>query len=323
VLAQDITSLEDYLAASRSGRGLPLGSRQRAEIWDAISTFAAELASRRRWTYETVCMEAARLLADRVTKPYRHIVVDEAQDLSPWQWRMLCAAVPRQPDDLFLAGDSHQRIYDHRVTLKQVGIDIAGRSERLKLNYRTTAEILGWSLGLLRGERIDDMNEDLDTLSGCRSEVHGIPPTLHGASSVQAEFDHLVSVVRGWLDDGIEPGQIGIAARSGGLVDEAVAKLVGAGIPAVSLAKRSAREGEVSVATMHRMKGLEFRCVAVIGVAEGQIPQPAAVAPAEDDQFTHNLDVQRERCLLFVACTRAREQLIISWHGDPSPFLLT
>lgn len=76
-------------------------------------------------------------------KPYRHIIVDEAQDLSPWQWRLLRAAVPSGPDDLFLVGDTHQRIYDHRVSLKQVRIDIAGRSERLKINYRTTAEILG------------------------------------------------------------------------------------------------------------------------------------------------------------------------------------
>jgi superfamily I DNA/RNA helicase len=321
VLAQGIATREEYLAAVRSGRGRPLGPRMREEIWPALASFADGLRAEGLWTHETICVEAARLLNVVEAKPYRHIIVDEAQDLSPWQWRMLRAAVPAGPDDLFLVGDTHQRIYEHRVSLKQIGIDIAGRSERLKINYRTTAEILGWSLGLLRGERIDDMNEDLETLAGCRSDVHGGPPILHGASTRSAEMEHLVSVVRGWLDDAVQPGQIGIAARSSGPVDEAVAALASSGIPAVSLAKRAARDGEVSVATMHRMKGLEFRAVAVIGVGQRYVPAPSAVTSATDDQRSHELDIQRERCLLFVACTRAREKLMVSWHGTPSRFL--
>lgn len=323
VLAQVITTREEYLAAARSGRGRPLGARGRAEIWPALAGFEAELRAEGLWTYETICVEAARLLELAEAKPYRHIVVDEAQDLSPWQWWLLRAAVASGPDDIFLVGDTHQRIYDHRVSLKQIGIDIAGRSERLKINYRTTAEILGWSLGLLRGVRIDDMNQDLETLAGCRSDVHGAPPILHGSSTRSAEMEHLVSVVRSWLGDGVQPGQVGIAARSSVLVDRAVAALAGSGIPTVSLAKRAARDGEVAAATMHRMKGLEFRCVAVVGVGQQQVPAPSAVTPATDDQRSHDLDIQRERCLLFVACTRARENLVVSWHGTPSPLLPT
>jgi len=321
VLAQGITAREEYLTAARSGRGRPLGTRAREELWPALTAFEAELRSEGRWTHETICMEAARLLELAEAKPYRHIIVDEAQDLSPWQWRMLRAAVPSGHDDLFLVGDTHQRIYHHRVSLKQVGIDIAGRSERLKINYRTTVEILGWSLGLLRGEHIDDMNEDLETLAGCRSEVHGAPPVLRGANTRSAEMEHLASVVLSWLDGGVQPAQVGVAARSGVLVDEAVNALAGAGIAAVSLGKRTARDGEVAVATMHRMKGLEFRCVAVVGVGQHQMPAPAAVTSATDDQRSHDLDIQRERCLLFVACTRARENLLVSWHGTPSPLL--
>jgi hypothetical protein len=321
ILAQDITGLDGYLAASRSGRGRPLGRRQREQLWPAIAAFTAELAASRRWTYETICVEAARLLAASPTRPYRHVIVDEAQDLSPWQWRMLRAAVAPGRDDLFLAGDTHQRIYGNRVSLRRLGIDIGGRSQRLTVNYRTTAEILGWSLGLLRGEPIDDMDGSLDTLAGCRSDVHGAQPVLRGAPTEAAELDRLVATVRRWLGDGVEPGQIGVAARSGALVDDAVTKLASAGIAAVSLGRRAADDKQISAATMHRMKGLEFRCVAVIGVGEHQIPATAAVTPATEDQLTHDLDVQRERCLLFVACTRAREELAVSWHGKPSPLL--
>lgn len=323
VLAQAIMTRDGYLAASRSGRGRRLGARQREQVWDALAAFGDELRNGGWWTYETICVEAARLLTERDSKPYRHIVVDEAQDLSPWQWRLLRAAVAPGADDLFIAGDTHQRIYNHRVSLRQVGIDVAGRSERLKINYRTTAEILGWSLGVLRGERIDDMNEELETLAGCRSEVHGNAPVLQGAPTRSAEMEHLVATVRGWLEDGVEPDQIGVAARSGQLVGDAVAALSSAGVPAMSLAKRAARDGEVSVATMHRMKGLEFRCVAVVGVGEHHVPPSSAVTPATEDQVSHDLDVQRERCLLFVACTRAREQLTVSWHGNPSRLLPT
>jgi UvrD-like helicase family protein len=319
VLAQNITGQEQYLTANRGGRGRQLGPRQRERLWPALEAFGAQLRADGRWTHETICVEATRLLAGQARKPYRHVIIDEAQDFSPWQWRLIRAAVDPGPNDIFLAGDTHQRIYGHRVSLKRVGIDIAGRSERLKINYRTTAEILAWSLALLHGERVDDMNDQLDTLAGCRSEVHGVSPVLHGVRTAPAELDHLATTVRAWLDQNVEPDQIGVAARTTGLVDNAVAALARQGIPAVSLARRAAEPGEVQVATMHRMKGLEFRCVAVIGT--DALPLPSAVTPVTEDQYAHELDVQRERCLLFVACTRAREQLAVSWHGASSPLL--
>lgn len=322
LLAQGISTLDGYLAPGiRKGRGKPLTRRQRELIWPALAGFSAELWDAGLWTYETVCVEAARLLAEQDAGRYRHVIVDEAQDLAPWHWRMLRAAVAPARDDLFLAGDTHQRIYDNRVSLKQVGIDIAGRSQRLTVNYRTTAEILGWSLGLLRGEPVDDMDGSLDSLAGCRSEVHGPAPVLSGAPTRAAGMDSLIATVRGWLADGVKASQIGIAARLDRQVDYAVAALTAAGLVTVSLARRAARDGEISAATMHRMKGLEFRCVAVVEVGEHQVPASSAITPAEDDQLSHDLDLQRERCLLFVACTRAREQLSVSWYGRPSALL--
>lgn len=321
VLARQVTSADDYLAVKRTGRGRRLGPLQRAQVWQAIWEFDQTLRERRWWTHETICAEATRILDSRPDRPYRHVVVDEAQDLSPMQWRLLRAAVPEGPNDLFIAGDPHQRIYDNRVSLRDVGISVTGRSSRLSVNYRTTAEILAWSLGLMTGESIDDMDGGLDSIAGCRSDVHGHPPTRRGFPTRDAELDFVAATITGWLEAGVEPGEIGIAARSNRLVEAVIDTVGSTSIPIVALTRDEVADDAVAVGTMHRMKGLEFRCLAVVGVGAHQVPPSNAITAIDDDETTHRHDLQRERCLLFVACTRAREQLVVSWHGEPSPFL--
>ncbi|MFD0773446.1 UvrD-helicase domain-containing protein [Streptomonospora algeriensis] len=321
ILAKQTDSADAYLAAKRTGRGRRLGSAQKARVWQAVCEFQRELREGDLWTHESVCAEAARILAERDEKPYRHVVVDEAQDLSAEKWRLLRAAVPQAPDDVFIAGDTHQRIYANRISLREVGIDVAGRSRRLRVNYRTTAQILGWSLELLHGESIDDMDGGLETLAGCRSEVSGLPPQLTGFANRTAELRALADTVQEWLASDVLPGEIGVAARSNRLAQEAADALVGAGVPARMLSGGRAEEDAVSVGTMHRMKGLEFRCLAVVGADADQIPSAKAITPESEDAVAHANDLQRERCLLFVACTRARELLNVTWQGEPSPFL--
>ncbi len=323
VLARRISTADGYLAAKRTGRGRALGAAQRAQVWQAIWEFEQTLIQQGAWTHETVRREATRLLEDSPEKPFRHIIIDEAQDLSPDQWRLLRAAVAEEPDDIFIAGDTHQRIYDNRVSLREVGIKIAGRSSRLNINYRTTAEILGWSLGLLRGEPIDDMEGGLDSIAGCKSSVHGQAPKLIGYESAEAESKFIAAAIKAWIDNGIEPSEIGIAVRAKWLTSKIESALRKAGIAYVDLAKATDDDDAVRVGTMHRVKGLEFRCVCVAGVSAQQVPAKNAVTPVEDDKQTHQQDLERERCLLFVACTRAREELLVTWHGEPSPFLTT
>ncbi len=165
------------------------------------------------------------------------------------------------------------------------------------------------------------MDGGLASIAGYRSEVHGLPPMMAGHSSKSAELAALVERVQGWLADGVEAAEIGVAARSNALAASAEKALTDAGIAATLLAKSSRAEDSVAVGTMHRMKGLEFRCLAVIGVTHKLVPASNAVTPAAEDELTHQHDLQRERCLLFVACTRAREQLAVTWHGEPSSFL--
>ena len=321
VLARRISAADAYLAAKRTGRGRALGAAQRAQVWQAIWEFEQALTQQGVWTHETIRREATRLLEQLADKPFRHIIIDEAQDLSPDQWRLLRAAAAEAPDDIFIAGDTHQRIYDNRVSLREVGINIAGRSSRLNINYRTTAEILGWSLGLLRGEPIDDMEGGLDSIAGCKSYVHGQPPALSGHQSAEAEAKFIAASVKDWIDGGIAPSEIGIAVRAKWQTSKIESALRAAGIDSVDLAKAADDDDAVRVGTMHRVKGLEFRCMCVAGVSATLVPAANAVTLVEDDKQSHHQDMERERCVLFVACTRAREQLLVTWHGEPSPFL--
>lgn len=320
VLSQNLESEDAYLTARRTGRGVALSQRQRQSLWKLIAAFESALIERKLWTHESVLREAFRIADTNTSKPFRHVVIDEAQDLSPMQWRLLRALVTAGPDAMFITGDSHQRIYNNFVSLRSLGIQIAGRSSRLEINYRTTAEILAWSLGMMRGEPIDDLDDGLDTLAGCRSEVHGETPTLQGFGTVKQELAYVADTVAGWLAAGVSAAEIGISARTNYYADRIADELRPRGITVRALGDSTG--DAVAVGTMHRMKGLEFRCVLVAGVSDKAVPLPQAVRSADVDKQAHALDVLLERSLLFVACTRAREDLVVTWNGRPSEFLV-
>ncbi|GAA2914077.1 ATP-dependent helicase [Streptosporangium fragile] len=325
VLAQRIGGGEEYLRAERRGRGSALGPRQREQVWRAMEAFSAELRAAGVTTHLQVCVQATLLLggADLTTHGYDHVVVDEAQDLHPAQWRVLRAAVLEGPDDLFITGDPHQRIYDSRVSLGALGISVAGRSSRLRINYRSTAEILTWSTGVLGGSRIEELGGGgSDNLTGYRSLLHGKRPHTAGYPAEQAEVTALVEQVKDWIGQGVQPSEIAVCTRFNILLDKVNDRLAAAGVPAVRVKDHPGADvGGVRLATMHAMKGLEFRCVAVVGVTASAFPFAKEITPPEVDRIQHESDMLRERCVLFVACTRARDALHVSWSGTPSPFL--
>ncbi|CAL9398578.1 UvrD-helicase domain-containing protein [Streptomyces sp. enrichment culture] len=322
VLGQDLRDLDAYLGASRRGRGTGLGPARRREVWSGVERFERLLRDRGETTHLGICPRAADLLAEGPA-PYAHVVVDEAQDLHPAQWRVLRAAVATGPDDLFITGDPHQRIYDSRVSLGSLGIATAGRSFRLRVNYRSTEEILAWSARLLAPVTVEALEgEGTDSLAGYRSLLHGGHPRAQGYATRQEETEALVDRVRELLDDGLAPHEIGVCARFNLSLDAAEEKLKTAGIPVVRVKGQTAQGAEgVRLATMHAMKGLEFRAVSVLGVGEGSVPFAREITPREADAPQHEADLLRERCLLFVACTRAREALSVTWSGAASPFL--
>ena len=320
ILAQDLRTEQAYLACPRTGRGRPLTRAQRSQVWQAAQRVTAELAAARESTHLQLANEATHLLRQAGEPCYRHILVDEAQDLHLAQWRLLRAAVAPGPDDLFIAADPHQRIYDSRVSLASLQISVRGRSRRLSLSYRTTQEILAWAVPLLGADPVVGLDGEVDSLLGYRSPMRGQRPQLEVAATRAEEFAVLAERIRSWLSAGIEPRAIGVAARSASLVREAREALKADDIMTVPLRGRGDTQA-VRVGTMHAMKGLEFQAVAVIGVEQGLVPEPAAITPESEDAVTHAQDLQRERCVLFAACTRARDHLFVSGTGALSTFL--
>ncbi|MGW2374171.1 MULTISPECIES: UvrD-helicase domain-containing protein [Kitasatospora] len=325
VLAQDVRSRDEYFAASRAGRGRRLNRPERAQVWALVEEFERRLDRDRAAGVIQLAAQAARIASgwSEEEAPYRHVVVDEAQDLHAAHWKLLRALVVEQDDDLFIVGDAHQRIYDNRTSLSAHGINVRGRSKRLTLNYRTTRQILAASLGLLETEEFDDLDGQREELRGYRSVLAGAAPELAGFPTQAAEVAALVERVREWQAEGIEPHETVVVARTHATADAALKALLDSGLAAVKVTGQQTPlpDAGVHVMTMHRIKGLEYRAVAVIGVGEDEVPQAHAVTPPSEDRQQNASDVRRERSLLFVSATRAREQLSITWSGDPSRFL--
>jgi hypothetical protein len=323
VLAQGLDSRDDYFHAPRVGRGVRLDRRARAQVWKVIEAATREMESTGQQTYLQVAAKAAGYLEQEQVKPFRHVVVDEAQDLHQAQWRLLRAAVPEGADDMIIVGDAHQRIYGRRSPLSKVGINIVGRSKKLKINYRTTRQILHWSLAVLGEADFDDLDEGIDTPgeAAYHSFLDGAEPTCVGFETRGEMIDGLVDQVRRWIEQGIDESTIGVAARTNATFPILQAQLRKSGIAASALGPDLKANDGVAIGTMHRMKGLEFRCVAVIDVSAAELPNRYAVTPKPEDPVEHEADILRERSLLYVASTRAREDVWVSWSGKPSPFL--
>ncbi|MFM9613504.1 UvrD-helicase domain-containing protein [Streptomyces niveiscabiei] len=366
VLGQSLGTRQDYFKARRAGMGRALSRPERAAIWKLLDQFTLRLNGMGRETWAQAAERAARYEMERARKiqaraehkaeigggdlahlddnssamrylrhRYRHIVVDEAQDLSPAHWKMLRAMVASGPDNLFIASDTHQRIYDRQVTLSTVGINIrGGRSSKLTLSYRTTQEILDQAAKVVRGGTYDDLDDGTDTLDGYHSLLRGPAPEYAACADWTDEITQLAEALKQWRADITRPGKDGTVRDPSGTIavcvaDGDMAGRVAAdletkhGITTATLTKDGPQGGgEVHIGTMHRFKGLEYQKLAVIGASDGILPRTAVVEKyAATDPNRYERELKKSRNQLFVATTRARDALRISWHGRPSPFL--
>lgn len=313
VLPQGCETVEDYMRASRVGRGGQLGRAIRKSIWPVFAEYRALLHAANLREPEEAFRDARRLLSTQSTElGIRSMVIDEAQDISPAAFELIRGAVPPAANDLFIVGDAHQRIYRHKVVLSRVGIEVRGRSRSLKVNYRTTDEIRCWACAQLEGCSIDDLDGNLDTLRGYRSLTHGDKPDTIESKSHQEDLDHIKSILKQLSGDSIEPRQVCIAARTNDDVDIITEGLKRAGIPTLRLERATSDDPTVPgvrIATMHRIKGLEFEVV-IIAAYKGSAKYAEMFARDEDAGVSDETEMA-ERSLLHVAATRAKRHLFV------------
>ncbi|WP_406310942.1 UvrD-helicase domain-containing protein [Streptomyces thermoviolaceus] len=365
VLGQSLATRQDYFKARRAGMGRALSRPERAVIWKLLDQFTLRLNGLGRETWAQAAERAARYEMERARKiqlraerkedigggdlthlddnssamrylrhRYRHIVVDEAQDLSPAHWKMLRAMVAPGSNDLFIASDTHQRIYDRQVTLSTVGINIRGRASKLTLSYRTTQEILDQAAKVVRGVTYDDLDDGTETLNGYHSLLHGPAPEYVACDDWTDEITQLAEALKRWRKEIMHPAEDGTVRDPSGtmavcVADGDMAGRVAAdlelkhGITTATLTKDGPQgSGEVHIGTMHRFKGLEYQKLAIVGASAGILPRTAIVEKYEtSDPKRYERELKKSRNQLFVAATRARDALRISWHGRPSPFL--
>jgi superfamily I DNA/RNA helicase len=335
ILGQVLDSFPQYAQVRRVGRGHPLNRAERRAVWQLVERFSKRLDEQALTTHAATAAHAARLEIDRAARlaageasaggrghRYRHVVVDEGQDLHPAHWKMMRAMVAAGPDDIFCVADTHQRIYDNVVSLGSLGINIRGRSTRLTLNYRTTRQNLAWALQILRGESYDDMDEGVDNLAGYRSLLRGAAPVLRGFATVNDELDGIVDQLTEWTAAGTAPEAIAVCVPTKDLVQRTTSRLIAAGLEPVEITPDGlARTTGVRVGTMHRFKGMEFQRMIIAGISDGLVPRAAINRWQRADPTRYRHELRRDRSLLFVAATRARDDLVIYWDGTPSRFL--
>ncbi|WP_433802556.1 3'-5' exonuclease [Actinomycetospora sp. CA-084318] len=324
VLAQPEPTKQAYLKARRTGRGVRLNRVQRTAVWRVFEAFERGVEAEGRTTYDLLASRAATILADselREKAPrYDHVVVDEGQDLHAGHWRILRGLVEPGPNDMFLCEDGHQRIYGERIVLGHFGIETRGRSRRLTLNYRTTRQNLRFAMSVIDGEPFVDLDGDMETTVGYHSSFDGPPPKTHGFVNDAEEMRFVSETVRDWLHEGLEANAIAVLSRRSQERDQAYRALRDAGVD-VEVVDRGGPGGGsgVQLMTMHRSKGSEFSRVLVVGARDGVLPLEWLMASSPESERA--LARARERSLLYVACSRARDQLVVTWSGAASNFI--
>jgi UvrD-like helicase C-terminal domain/AAA domain len=311
---------EQYRDVNRLGRKTRLQEPQRRLLWSIFETVRAGLREQNLITIAGMFNVLARHYASGAAPPFDFAVVDEAQDIGIAQVRFLVAIGSSRPNGLFFAGDLGQRIFQQPFSWKTAGADVRGRSTTLKINYRMSHQIRSQADRLLDPE-IADVDGNVENRKGAVSLFNGPKPTIIASSTgdneIQTVCDWLSSLIR----TGVQPHEIALFVRSSAQLDGPRVATQQARLKYKVLDDRiEIAPGFVSISTMHLAKGLEFRAVAVMGCDDEVIPLQERIETVTDEADLEDV-YNTERHLLYVACTRARDHLLITSTKPASEFL--
>ena len=321
--------LKSYLVQARTGRTKALSRKQRVEIWRLKEKYEALKSMRHKVDRMELFNTTANYLIINNIHPYTHIIADEFQDFSNPELRFLRALVKEGRNDLFLTGDPYQRIYSgRRINFSVAGINVRGkRSQKLKVNYRTTEEIKRMAVSVVKDQKYDDLDGGEENNKGYISLVHGERPSYKVFNSSSDEVRQVLHYIKICEAEGIQTKDICIASKTRALYKDIQDELHRNNIKYCEV-KNGDRKGDkdgISFSTFHSLKGLEFRVVMLVGVTERSMPSIVSsnypfmeMDNAEQKEYLANI-----RSLLYVAITRARQIVFITGYGEATGLLET
>ena len=296
-----LTSLAEYQAAARPGRGLALNERARGAVWELYKAFTLNAGER----YPALRQEAFKLLADDPqAHRYDYVVVDEAQDLSPVSLALL-AEVCRSAEGLFFAADSKQSLYSRNYTWSSAHprLQFRGRTALLSRNYRSTREIDRAAFSVL-------VSEEDDELVGSNSVHEGPLPVLVRDLPPARQAEWISRFVRQMARHlHLKTSAAAVLVPSAAAGETLATELRSLGLESRFFAGRDLdlKADVVSILTLHSAKGLEFPIVVVAGLESGSWPVPEDFD--EPDLFAER--ARHERRVLYVGLTRAMRGLML------------
>lgn len=318
--AWQLDTWEAYRDVRRLGRKTRLPSERRVVLWEIFEQVRTELQNRGLLTRAGMFGLLAEKLKDRPYPPFDFAIVDEAQDIGVAQLRFLAALGGDRPNGLFFAGDLGQRIFQTPFSWKAMGVEVRGRSQILKLNYRTSHQIRAKADRLL-GPEVADVDGNIEDRRGTVSAFNGPDPTVRLFETQDDESKAVAQWLQQCAKEGVNPQEMGVFVRSAAELARAREAVTDAGLAYTILDEQGAARGDaVSICTMHLAKGLEFRAVAVMACDDEVLPLQDRIENVSDDADLEEI-YDTERHLLYVACTRARDHLIIAGTEPASEFL--
>jgi superfamily I DNA/RNA helicase/mRNA-degrading endonuclease RelE of RelBE toxin-antitoxin system len=325
VTANEAFDLEAYIKSPRTGRGTRLDRKKRMQVWKVFDNFLKLMKRDSIRDINYAMYECKQILnSNNMEKSvYRNIVVDEGQDFSSAAYSLLRSIAGAEHDnDIFIVGDAHQRIYRNTANLSRCGINIRGRSRKLKINYRTTDEIHKYAFAVLNGITFDDLDGQPDNIDQCKSLVHGSKPVVKLFKDIGQEIDYIAEQIKILNQSGVSLNDICITARTHKLVDTYISQLTKKGLLCFEIKSNSTDNRNIDglrAATMHRVKGLEFKYVFVASACDEIIPFSLAIN--HTDTATEQDTLTSEKCLLYVALSRSQKQVFITGYGKMSPLI--
>ena len=326
VTANEAFDLEGYIKAPRTGRGTRLDRKKRMLVWNVFDNLLKLMKRESVRDVNYAMYECKQIMNSNTAENalYRHIVIDEGQDFSSAAYSLIRSIAGTERDnDIFIVGDAHQRIYRNTANLSRCGINIRGRSRKLKINYRTTDEIHKYAFAVLKGITFDDLDGHPDDVDQCKSLVHGSKPVIQSYKDIGQEIDNIYDKILQLLKSDVSLSDICITARTHKLVDIYISQFTRKGLHCFELKSNSTDNRSIDglrIATMHRVKGLEFKYVFVASACDEIIPLKSAIN--HTDSATEQDTMTSERCLLYVALSRAQKQAYITCYGKQSGFLV-